>query len=125
MRQQKRHIALDFDGTLAHYDKWKGVGVYGPPIEFMVNKVKELLKDGHEVTIFTARGGNPADIEAIQKWLVAAGLPALNVTNTKYFFFTEFWDDRALHIVKNTGMTEDEDAWYSMHPEELEYRFKD
>jgi hypothetical protein len=50
------HIALAFDGTLAHYDKWQGqYNKVGAPIPLMVSQVKDWLKRGYKVSIFTAR----------------------------------------------------------------------
>lgn len=105
----KRCVAVDFDGTLAHYDGWKGPGVYGEPIQPMVEKVKALLAEGHEAWIFTARLAGlemdeyQAEYHYITNWLNAAGLPSLPMTCIKLKRFTEFWDDRAVRIIRNTG----------------------
>lgn len=48
-------IGVDLDGTLAHYDGWKGPAVIGEPIPSMVERVKRWLAEGHEVRVFTAR----------------------------------------------------------------------
>ncbi len=48
-------IGVDFDGTLAHYDGWKGAAHCGEPIAPMVERVKRWLDAGWEVRIFTAR----------------------------------------------------------------------
>lgn len=48
-------IGVDLDGTLAEYDGWKGPSHIGKPIEPMVARVKEWLKEGKDVRIFTAR----------------------------------------------------------------------
>lgn len=50
-------IAVDFDGTLAHYGTWVGPDHLGEPIAPMVERVKRWLTEGHEVRIFTARVG--------------------------------------------------------------------
>jgi hypothetical protein len=49
-------VAVDFDGTLAHYDGWVDGGL-GAPIPAMVERVKRWLASGHTVKVFTARVG--------------------------------------------------------------------
>jgi len=51
----KGWIAVDFDGTLAIYDKWVSAEHCGEPIAPMVERVKRWLAKGHEVRVFTAR----------------------------------------------------------------------
>lgn len=48
-------IGVDLDGTLAHYDGWKGADHIGAPVPAMVERVKAWLANGREVRIFTAR----------------------------------------------------------------------
>lgn len=108
-------IAVDLDGTLAVYDGWQGVAHIGDPVPFMVERVKKWIEDGVDVEIFTARVSSNSNEEAneaehyIQKWLKANGLPNLEVTAIKKKKFKEFWDDRAVHIIPNTGKTIGED----------------
>lgn len=100
-------IGVDFDGTLAHYDGWKGETTFGRPVPAMLDRVKRWVGDGHEVRVFTARvsdeDGRPEIVAAIQAWLVTHGLPALAVTNVKDFQMIELWDDRAVQVIPNTG----------------------
>ena len=37
-------IGVDLDGTLAHYDGWKGIEHVGPPIPAMLARVKYWLE---------------------------------------------------------------------------------
>ena len=48
-------IGVDFDGTLATYDKWVSATHCGEPIGPMVERVKRWRAEGREVRIFTAR----------------------------------------------------------------------
>lgn len=99
-------IAVDLDGTLAHYDQWRGEEHIGAPIPVMVRRIKQWLAEGKVVKIFTARAGNgAAQITHVQDWLEAAGLPRLEVTATKDFGMIELWDDRCVQVVPNTGMS--------------------
>lgn len=109
----KRCIAVDFDGTLAQYEGYRGPGVYGEPVLSMLEKVRRWLAEGHEVVIFTARVAIDdrdathavllQEHAAIQTWLRINGLPKLEVTCMKKKKFTEIWDDRAIAVERNTG----------------------
>ena len=113
----KGWIGVDLDGTLAHYDGWKGPKHIGKPIMPMVERVKRWIAEGKEVRIFTARAWSPPfgsdpdrdldaleAIEAIRKWLKTVGLPAdLEVTCTKDYGMIELYDDRAVQVRMNTG----------------------
>jgi hypothetical protein len=106
---------VDLDGTLAHYEGWKGEFHIGPPIPAMRDRVIEWLAKGREVRIFTARVGPRSGgtksvediIQVIQLWCVThIGVP-LPVTCTKDFGMIEIWDDRAVQVIPNTGMPVD------------------
>ena len=96
-------IAVDLDGTLAHYDSWRGESHIGKPIPIMMARVKNWLAKGEGVAIFTARATNATAIHYVRKWLLENGLPDLMVTNVKRKEFREIWDDRAIQIIPNTG----------------------
>lgn len=126
-------IGVDLDGTLFTYHKWVGWNVFGEPIKPMVDRVRQWLKDGVEVRIVTARVGLPVCVSdrkniydgepdnscrvtgtkfsdammvaAIQQHLVKNGLPPLPVQCYKDINMIEFWDDRAVQVVPNTGRT--------------------
>lgn len=117
-------ILVDLDGTLAHYDKWQSDGGIGKPIPLMVLRVLRWLKEGHEVRIFTARvaregraseSGHDATLEfvedqidKIQKWCQTHIGMVLPITAVKGYDASEIWDDRAIQVVKNTGLTVEE-----------------
>lgn len=113
--KENRCIAVDFDCTLAHYDKWEGAGVVGEPIPEMVAKVKSELAAGIPVIIFTARV-NPSEADftgaeeateaylAIANWSKKVFGKVLPITHEKSRHFTEIWDDRAVQVYPNTGV---------------------
>jgi hypothetical protein len=111
---QSGWIGVDLDGTLAHYDKWRGVDHIGEPIMAMVERVKNWLLVGVEVRIFTARvaghgvpdlaGGTVDAIGPITRWCEKHIGRALPVTNVKDFGLVEIWDDRAVQVIANTGI---------------------
>ena len=109
-------IGVDLDGTLAHYDGWYGPAHIGPPIEPMVERVKGWLAQGIEVRIVTARASEPDYIPFVKQWLVAQGLPELDVTNQKDFSMLELWDDRCIPVVANVGVIRQVDQNYRCLP---------
>ncbi len=52
----KKTICVDFDGVIHRYSLgWKGGKVYDPPIEGSRENMKQLVDEGYEVIILTAR----------------------------------------------------------------------
>ena len=127
----KGWIAVDFDGTLAAYDKWVDCEHCGAPISLMVARVKCWLAEGREVRIFTARvfpvtevidanfpvvdaiKNSPhltgRDLEAakaaaaIQRWCRDHIGQVLPITCVKDYAMIELYDDRAVQVLANTG----------------------
>lgn len=101
-------VGVDLDGTLAQYDGWKGIKHIGEPVPAMLKKVMQLLADGVEVRIVTARvGGAYPDAAEARCWINSWCLMHLNqlvpVTAEKDQRMIELWDDRVLQVVANTG----------------------
>ena len=120
-------IGVDFDGTLARYEKWVAAEHCGEPIAPMIERVKRWLADGWEVRVFTARMfpfavclrpqdaiGWRADytdrhrdaglaIEAIRRWCGEHIGQVLPITCVKDYGMVELWDDRAVQVRANTG----------------------
>ena len=96
-------IGVDLDGTLAYAEDFHGEEVIGPPIPAMVERVKDWLRQGEVVKIFTARASSAAAIQEIKAWLQKAGLPDLDVTNVKDHLMKLCYDDKAIQVAKNTG----------------------
>lgn len=114
--------AVDLDGTLAKYNKWKGPTDIGDPVPLMVERVKRWLDEGKNVRIFTARvwplgTAKEASLEyddsrmkdaraaalAIHKWCREHLGQTLPITCVKDPGMTDLWDDRAIAIEKNKG----------------------
>lgn len=102
-------IGVDLDGTLAEYDKWRGVDHIGEPVPAMLNRVREWLAAGKRVKIFTARvaARDVAELkiarETITAWCKRHIGYALEVTNVKDMGMIELWDDRCVQVEINTG----------------------
>ena len=106
----KPWYGADLDGTLAHFDKWEGVGVIGDPVPGVVEAVKLALARGYEVRVFTARacpdrpmGELTVVHAAIRDWTTKVFGQPLRATAVKDFGLVELWDDRAVGIEHNTG----------------------
>lgn len=97
-----RWIGVDLDGTLAEYNGQMGASI-GDPIPSMVSRVKNWLKAGQEVRIFTARASDPQHRQAVLDWLKQHGLEKFGVTNVKDFDMIQLWDDKARRVEKNKG----------------------
>jgi hypothetical protein len=110
-------IAVDWDGVLVEYAGYKGPCIYGAPVPLMVQRVKKWIDAGHEVIIHTSRVSIEHDVEvvlresdAITKTLKQVmNLPSLTITANKFTRISEFWDDRAVRIMRNTGAIGHED----------------
>ena len=101
-------IGVDLDGTLAYYNGWKGITEIGAPIWPMVERVKQWLREGREVKIFTARVSvKGRDLEptlwAIRRWSLEHIGEYLDITCTKDLSMIELWDDRVVQVQFNTG----------------------
>lgn len=109
-------IGVDLDGTLAHYDRWRGEGHIGEPILPMLYRVQDWLAEGKQVKIFTARVGphgrakrsREEIVQEIQGWCQIQTGHLLEVTHEKDFAMIELWDDRAVQVIPNTGIPIDE-----------------
>lgn len=97
------YILVDLDGTLAEYGGWQGPDSIGKPIPLMLGRVKDWLKNGIDVRIFTARAYIPEQIPPVQAWCEKHLGVILLVTNVKDFGMSELWDDRAIQVIPNTG----------------------
>lgn len=100
-------IGVDLDKTLAHYTEWAD-GHVGEPIMPMVKKVRNLLAQGKEVRIFTARISHPLctpeHIKSIEDWCLEHLGKVLPVTNAKDWECEELWDDIAQGVRPNKGL---------------------
>lgn len=95
-------IGVDLDGTLAKPLESYNPTEIGDPItdKPFFNKVKQAVKDGKPVRIFTARVAHDPEgtaRDAIQAWTLKYLGKKLPVTNEKDPGMTELWDDRAHH----------------------------
>lgn len=63
-------IALDFDGVIHSYPKWKGMGVIeDPPVPGAIDFIRKLEQNGYRVAIYSSRSRSFAGRRAMKKWL--------------------------------------------------------
>lgn len=121
MSKSKGWIGVDLDGTAAIYNHGDGIAGIGAPIPKMIERIRTWIAQGIEVRIVTARvascnqtneGGivdNPAFAEAqrkmIEEWTVVHIGKRLRVTAQKDFQMVQLWDDRAVQVISNTGIS--------------------
>ncbi len=105
-------IGVDLDGTLAYEADWRGIEHIGEPIPRMVARVKQLIAEGQDVRIFTARASRMQSeaerllaIRYVQDWCEKHLGKRLPVTNEKDRYLKKFYDDRAISVVCNEGHT--------------------
>lgn len=106
-------VGVDLDGTLAHYEGWVNGGEIGAPVPRMVARVKAWLKAGTDVRIFTARVAPghqtaaqiDAEVKRISAWCVEHLGQTLPITATKDFGMVTLYDDRAVQVMTNSGVT--------------------
>jgi len=98
-KAKKGWIGVDFDGTLATYDGYKGDEHTGEPVEPMVRMVRKLIYQGEDVRLFTARKPHPA----LRKWMAEHLGAILPITNVKDPGLIALYDDRAINVKRNTG----------------------
>jgi len=111
---------VDLDGCLAEQN-WKDYHSdydptkIGEPIPLMAERVRYWLSIGDEVDIFTARmnptdefkDSVPAFTEAFTIWSMKHFGIVLKLTCTKDSHWAEIYDDKAVRVIKNTGMISD------------------
>ncbi len=102
----RRFIAIDLDGTLAEYDRFRGRDYIGAPVKRMVERVQQWLESGDIPCVFTSRveDGDVETYALIHAWCERHIGERLYVTATKHRYFNEIWDDRARRVERNTGV---------------------
>lgn len=112
MNDPEPWIGFDFDGTLAtDGGDHSNPEELGEPVPAMIWLVREHLKQGVKVKIFTARAegfgrgsnyGTRARL-AIMQWCNQHIGRELEVTAKKDMYMLAFYDDRAITVETNTG----------------------
>jgi hypothetical protein len=111
------YIGCDLDGTLAVHEHGDTVETIGEPVPAMLARVKAWLAEGIEVRIITARVGatvtapeRSSQYQMIQDWCFEHLGTILRISAAKDYGMIALWDDRAVGVVRNTGVTTDQAA---------------
>lgn len=64
-------VAVDFDGTIAKFDGWKGEEHIGDPIPGAKEALTKLKEQGHVIIVYTCRKRT----DLVEKWLQEHGIP--------------------------------------------------
>lgn len=101
---EKAWIGVDLDGTLAKFKGWRGLKHVGKAVPVMVARIKRWRAAGYTIKIITARATLPESVLPIKKWLKKLDLEDMEVTSRIDMDMIELWDDRAVHIHRNSGL---------------------
>ena len=104
-----RH-GVDLDGTLAEYHGFVAPDSIGRPVPRMAERVRRWLDAGDVVDVFTARV-HPSHGEevvstarsAIEAWFREHFGTGAAVTCEKHPKWDDYWDDKAVQVVENSG----------------------
>ena len=91
------YILIDMDSCLAH-GEGRDTDPIGEPYSEIVDLVKQWIRDGQEVRIFTARATTQAGTDNVATWLERHELPPLKITNVKDYDCALILDDRARQV---------------------------
>lgn len=101
--EHQKTAVVDFDNTLAEYDKWHGEEHMGEPIPFAWEALNELKTWGWRIVVFTTRG----NVDLIKAWLDEHEMPYDAVNSTEHNplgtsgkpIAEVYFDDRDCHCV--------------------------
>lgn len=96
-------IGVELDGTLALCESPQSMSRIGEPVSKMRMRVQQWLMVGIDVRLFTARAADEKQIPLIEAWLKEHRMAGMKITDRKDFGMSQFWDDRAVHVVSNRG----------------------
>ena len=62
----QKYVCIDLDGTIAHYEEWKGETHFGEPIEGVQEALNQISYAGWKIIIFTTRANRKLVAEYLQ-----------------------------------------------------------
>lgn len=105
----KPWTGFDLDGTLAVYDKWRGVAHIGKPVKPMCDLIRKMHDEGKSVKILTARvapredGSHHLARVFIARWCRDNLGFVPPITHEKDALMDTLYDDRVKAVEQNTG----------------------
>lgn len=113
----EKWIGFDLDGTLAEYNGWEGIEHIGKPIKPMCDLIKKFHEEGTKVKIITARVApanetkRPEEAKRfIRDWCEKNLGFIPDITHEKDSLMESMYDDRAVQVIPNEGITVEEAA---------------
>ena len=94
-------VGFDFDGTLVEFPR--AGQSHGGDIPSMVRLLRELVEQGVEVRIVTAKAAYPELTAVVQRWLDSHGIGGVKITDRKDFEMVALFDDLAISVEKGIG----------------------
>jgi len=67
----QKYVCIDLDGTIAHYEEWKGETHFGEPVEGVQEALKQISYAGWKIIIFTTR----ANRKLVSEYLLSHSIP--------------------------------------------------
>lgn len=102
-------VAFDLDGTIAKYDKWRGIECIGEPIRENVELLKRFLEKGVKVKIFTARV-SPDNKFSKGSFRINPYWPSREISRKNVWNARDFVEDWVrIHIGRKLEITSDKD----------------
>ena len=100
LHERRPTVAVDLDGLLAEYDRWRGEDHIGPPREDAQLAMQALKDKGFCLIIFTTRGDAPR----VAQWLMQHKIPYDHINENPFqppdasgkIIADCYWDDRAV-----------------------------
>ncbi|MGE9297207.1 MAG: hypothetical protein ACQKBV_13060 [Puniceicoccales bacterium] len=103
-KDSRAWIGVGLDGALAMRSGDGFTGEIGEPVPNMVVRVKDWVKHKRlRVRILTPRAATEEGAAQVEAWLKKHKLDWLDFTHAKDLHMVEFWDDRAVQVISNTG----------------------
>lgn len=94
--EQKRTIAVDFDGVIWPYDEgWQDGNIYAEPFKDAKSSIEQLKSMGYKIVIFTTRANSSSGMAQVKEYLNEYNIPYDKITDRK-IQAKLYIDDRAL-----------------------------
>jgi len=119
------YIAVDFDNTIC-FEKYPGIG---DPIPFALETLRDYVKDGHKLILYTLRSGKPLldavsflKENGVELYAVNNNLSQNHWTASRKVFAHVYIDDRnyGTPLTYHTGFSKPVVDWSKIHLERWE-----
>jgi adenylylsulfate kinase len=96
--EQRKTIAIDFDGVIHDYKNVPKGKRMGLPLPGAKESIEKMVLDGHKLIIHTVRATGNKEIDSIKDWFKYFGFPmGIPITNIKVNADV-YLDDKAIRF---------------------------